>query len=236
MAAPTLGNREGHLPMASAAVPARADLCHRDLVRCRFRDEGGRVTVATIEPPGVGAVREDHRRQGLRPTHEAVARDGLFAGPACGQGRARGDEPSAQGLHPVDVATWIPREVPQEDVGIAVLPGEGRPRAGQRHGTLGLSEREPVVRAVTPGAVDGLPGGLSVVAGGAEGPARRHTLHEDLVGPGFHPEDPRVAGLAGELNPVSPVGKDDGRESIALGGPIHHDIAIKRRGSGSRER
>lgn len=235
MAALAFFDRKGYLSVASAAVLARLDLCHRDLIRPRLRDERGGVAVPTVEPNGVGAVRKDHGGERPGPTHETVGRDGLSAGPACGQGRARGDEPSAQGLRPVDVATWIPWEGPQEDVRIAVLPREGRPRAGQRHGTLGLPEREPVVGAVTSGAVDGLPGDLPIVAGGTEGPARRHPLHEDLVGPRLHPEDCRVADLAGELNAVSPVRKHDGGKAEALRGPIHHDVAVERGDGGSRE-
>lgn len=223
-------DRKGYLSVASATVLACPDLGHRDLVRSGFRGERCGVTVPAIHPSGVGAVREHHRGQRFGPAHEAVGRDRLSVGPASRKGRTRRDEPSAQGLHPVDVATRVPGEMPQERVGVAVLSGEGRTRAGQRRRTLGRPEREPVARTMTPGAVDGLPGGPAIVAGGAEGSARRHPLHEDLVAARLHLEDPRVADLAGELNAVDPVGKDDGWESIALGGPIHHDIAIKRGG------
>lgn len=208
MAPIALRDGKGHLAMAGSAVLARSDGGHGDRVFPGLGGKGGGMAALAGEPGPVGGVREDDGRKALGPRHDDVGgiRGSLEYFPC--QGGARGDETSPQGVSPVHVASRVPGEVLEERSGLAI------PRR------IPLDE-------VAAGAVDGLPRNPSVVTRHAERFPGRHPLHQDLVRPRLHPEDGRVADLAGILEAMRVVRKDRWRNAVLPGRLVHLDIAIE---------
>jgi hypothetical protein len=78
---------------------------------------------------------------------------------------------------------------------------------------------------MAPIAIEGSPGDSTVVTLSAKFPFNNFD-HADLIGPGSHHENIRMADLTLEPDTMKPMGKDHGWHLGFLGLPVHDDIPI----------